>query len=76
MAAPLRPLMENRTARITLLIDPKKKQLFEEICAEQDLTSSQVVRRLIHQYIIEHAGSRDLPEWLSGPAARSGKTPQ
>jgi antitoxin component of RelBE/YafQ-DinJ toxin-antitoxin module len=68
--------MENRTARITLLIDPKKKQLFEEICAEQDLTSSQVVRRLIHQYIIEHAGSRDLPEWLSGPAAWAGKTPQ
>lgn len=64
--------MENRTARITLLIDPKKKQLFEEICAEQDLTSSQVVRRLIHQYIIEHAGSRVLPEWLSG----SGKTSQ
>ena len=68
--------MENRTARITLLIDPKKKQLFEEICAEQDLTSSQVVRRLIHQYIIEHAGSRVLPEWLSGPAAGPGKTSQ
>ena len=44
--------MENRTARITLLIDLKKKQLFEEICAEQDLTSSQVIRRLIHQYIL------------------------
>ncbi|KVW97975.1 CopG family transcriptional regulator [Thiobacillus denitrificans] len=62
--------MENRTARLTLLIDPKKKQIFEEICAQQDLTSSQVVRRLIHQYIIEHAGSRELPEWLSAPTAR------
>lgn len=68
--------MENRTARITLLIDPKKKQLFEETCAEQDLTSSQVIRRLIHQYIIEHAGSRALPEWLGGPAAGPGKTSQ
>lgn len=68
--------MENRTARMTLLIDPKKKQLFEEICAEHDLTSSQVVRKLIHQYIIEHAGSRDLPEWLNGPAAKPGKKPQ
>lgn len=68
--------MENRTARITLLIDPKKKQLFEETCAEQDLTLSQVIRRLIHQYIVEYAGSRDLPEWLSGPAAGPGKTPQ
>jgi len=56
--------MENRTARLTLLIDPRKKALFEEICDEQDLTSSQVVRKLIRQYIIDHAGSRDLPAWL------------
>ena len=56
--------MENRTARLTLLIDPRKKALFEEICAEQDLTSSQVVRKLIRQYIIDHAGNRDLPDWL------------
>lgn len=56
--------MENRTARLTLLIDPRKKKLFEEICAERDLTPSQVVRRLIRQYIIDNAGSRELPEWL------------
>jgi antitoxin component of RelBE/YafQ-DinJ toxin-antitoxin module len=56
--------MEKRTARLTLLIDPKKKQVFEEICAAQDLTPSQVVRRLIRQYIIDNAGERDLPEWL------------
>jgi len=62
--------MENRTARLTLLIDPRKKQLFEDICAQQDLTPSQVVRRLIHQYILEHAGTRELPEWLTIPAAR------
>lgn len=65
--------MENRSARMTLLIDPRKKQLFEETCAQQDLTSSQVVRKLIHQYIIEHAGSRELPEWLTTPAARTNK---
>lgn len=62
--------MENRSARLTLLIDPRKKQLFEDICAQQDLTPSQVVRRLIHQYILEHAGTRELPEWLTTPAAR------
>ena len=56
--------MENRTARLTLLIDPRKKKLFEEICAQQDLTPSQVVRRMIRQYIIQHAGSRELPDWL------------
>lgn len=64
--------MENRTARMTLLIDPRKKQLFEEICAQQDLTSSQVVRKLIHEYILEHAGSRELPEWLAAPGATAG----
>ena len=68
--------MENRTARLTLLIDPKKKQIFEDICSQQDLTSSQVVRRLIHQYIIEHAGTRELPEWLMAPAAKSGHKSQ
>lgn len=57
--------MENRTARLTILIDPRKKKIFEEICAQQDLTPSQVVRRLIRQYIIEHAGSRELPAWLA-----------
>ena len=61
--------MENRTARLTLLIDPQKKKIFEEICAEQDLTPSQVVRRLIRQYIIDNAGGRELPEWLKRPGA-------
>ncbi|HMM55766.1 MAG TPA: ribbon-helix-helix protein, CopG family [Candidatus Desulfobacillus sp.] len=59
--------MENRTARLTILIDPENKRLLEEICAAQDLTSSQVVRRLIRQYIIENAGNRPLPGWLSEP---------
>lgn len=56
--------MEKRTARLTILIDPRKKQIFEEICAANDLTPSQVVRRLVRQYIIDNAGSRELPEWL------------
>lgn len=56
--------MENRTARLTILIDPQKKKIFEEICAAKDLTSSQVVRRLVRQYIIDNAGNRELPAWL------------
>jgi hypothetical protein len=56
--------MENKTARFTVLIDPRKKQMFEEICAAQDLTPSQVVRQLMREYIIEHAGNRELPAWL------------
>lgn len=66
--------MENRTARMTILIDPIKKQIFEDICAQQDLTSSQVIRKLIRQYILEHAGTRGLPEWLTSPAARTKNT--
>lgn len=47
-------LMESRTARLTLLIDPTKKQIFEEVCARRDLTPSQVVRQLIRDYIQQH----------------------
>lgn len=59
--------MENRTARLTILIDPQKKRIFEEICAANDLTPSQVVRRLVRQYILENAGERELPDWLRPP---------
>ncbi|MFZ2268383.1 MAG: ribbon-helix-helix protein, CopG family [Azonexus sp.] len=63
--------MEKRTARLTILIDPEKKKLFEEICAANDLTPSQVVRRLVRQYVIDNAGNRELPAWLK-PAAKVG----
>ena len=56
--------MEQRSARLTILVDPRKKKLFEEICAAQDLTTSQVIRKLMRQYVIEHAGGRELPDWL------------
>lgn len=56
--------MEHRTARLTILIDPRKKQLFEELCARQDLNASQVVRKLIRQYLLEHLPDEDVPEWL------------
>ena len=62
--------MEDRTARLTILIDPRKKKLFEEICARQDLNASQVVRRLMRQYILEQIPAEDVPGWL---APRAGK---
>jgi hypothetical protein len=61
---------ERKTARLTLLLDPRKKALFEEICAAQDLTPSQVVRQMIREYIIEHAGGRPLPAWLMAASRR------
>ena len=48
--------IEDRTARLTILIDPRKKELFEQLCAEEDATPSQVVRRLIRRYIEERTG--------------------
>ncbi len=49
--------LEDRTARLTVLIDPRKKALLERICAEQDTTPSQVVRQLIRQYIEDQTGT-------------------
>jgi hypothetical protein len=47
---------EQRTARLTILVDPRKKAVFERICSEEDATPSQVVRRLIRRYIEERTG--------------------
>jgi hypothetical protein len=46
--------MELKTARVTVLVDPAKKKAFEELCARQDVTPSQVVRRLIRDYLAHH----------------------
>lgn len=49
--------MENRTARLTLLIDPRKKTAFEKLCALEDVTASQKVRQFIREYVEEKLGS-------------------
>jgi hypothetical protein len=69
--------MEIKTARLTLLIDPNKKEAFERLCAQQDRTASQVVRQLIRDYLAHHgvayqpSGTEpDLEPALSRPAVR------
>jgi hypothetical protein len=47
--------MENKTARLTVLMDPAKKQAFEKLCYSQDMTPSQVMRRLIREFMEENA---------------------
>ena len=55
--------MEKKTARLTLLIDPHKKAAFEQLCAAQDLTPSQVIRQLIREYLAKHGvGYRTQPK--------------
>lgn len=49
--------MENKTARLTVLIDPVKKQAFEELCAAQDITPSQAVRQMIRDYMDKYGVS-------------------
>jgi len=66
--------MENKTARFTVLLDPRKKRMFEEVCAAQDLTPSQVVRQLIREYLIANAGGKELPAWLLTAAQRKAAT--
>lgn len=63
---------ESRTARLTILIDPRKKMVFEALCAEVDLTPSQVVRKLIRDYIEYRTGK----PWDTKEAAgkRAAKT--
>lgn len=56
--------MELKTARLTILIDPAKKLAFEELCRTQDMTPSQVVRRLIRDFM-------DLQEPVAVPAKRA-----
>jgi hypothetical protein len=48
--------MEERTARLTILIDPRKKSVFERLCVQEDSTPSQVVRRLMRAYIESRTG--------------------
>ncbi|MDB5856818.1 MAG: CopG family transcriptional regulator [Ramlibacter sp.] len=64
--------MELKTARLTILIDPAKKQAFEELCRAQDMTPSQVVRRLIRDYM-EQQAPQAAP--ARKPATRKAATP-
>ncbi|MCG3169544.1 MAG: hypothetical protein CALGDGBN_01064 [Pseudomonadales bacterium] len=59
--------LESRTARLTILIDPGKKAVFEHLCAREDQTPSQVVRRLIRDYIESRLGH----PWRPGDTVES-----
>ena len=60
---------QERTARLTVLIDPRKKAAFEQLCAAEDVTPSQVVRRLIREYVEARVGT----EWMNAPRPRAAR---
>lgn len=64
---------EVRTARLTVLIDPRKKAVFERLCAEEDAVPSQVVRRLLRRYIEERLGRPWVPGETPPPKASRRK---
>jgi hypothetical protein len=53
---------ERRTARLTILVDPRKKAVFERLCAQDDQTPSQVMRRLMREYIEKRTGRSWVPK--------------
>jgi len=65
--------MELKTARLTILIDPAKKQAFETLCRTQDMTPSQVVRRLIREFMEqqESEAAARRPARKAAPARKS-----
>ncbi|MBI1889572.1 MAG: CopG family transcriptional regulator [Burkholderiales bacterium] len=65
--------MEAKTARLTVLVDPVKKKAFEELCAAQDLTPSQVVRQLMREYLDKHGVSYSTKSKVGSGAASAKK---
>lgn len=65
--------MELKTARLTILIDPAKKQAFEELCHSQDMTPSQVVRRLIRDFMEQEEAAAPPPRRPARKAAPARK---
>lgn len=46
--------LEERTARLTILIDPDKKKAFEDLCTQLDTNPSRVIRQMIREFLAEH----------------------
>jgi hypothetical protein len=61
--------MEKRTARLTLLVDPKKKAVFEKLCAQEDVTPSQKIRQFMRDYIEAKLGTEWREEVFSDDVA-------
>lgn len=66
--------MEQKTARLTVLVDPHKKKALEELCALQDRTPSQVVRQLIRDYLQAHEVSYETEPNIGTPDPKQSDT--
>lgn len=48
-------MLESRTARLTILLDPGKKKAFEDLCTRLDTNPSQAVRQMIREFLARHS---------------------
>lgn len=62
--------MEKRTARLTVLVDPKKKAAFEQLCNDEDVTTSQKIRQLMREHIESQLG----PDWREQVFEKAGQS--
>jgi Ribbon-helix-helix protein len=62
--------VETKTARLTILVDPLKKRAFEKLCADQDLTPSQVIRQFLRDYLAKHDVQWQVPVARKTPRRR------
>lgn len=46
--------MEGNKSRLVVLIDPQHKAAFDAACAARELSSSEVIRQLIAEYLARH----------------------
>lgn len=61
-------MQEDRTARLTILIDPSKKKAFEDLCTRLDTTPSQALRRMIRDFL-----TKNNVTWTPGDAGGDDK---
>ena len=53
--------MDDKKARLTVLIDPRNKEAFDAICSSNNSSSSEVLRQLIVGYLERHGVVREEP---------------
>jgi hypothetical protein len=62
--------MEENKARLVVLINPKHKSAFDAACAARDMSTSEVVRQLIEDYLATHGVRLAVPD--GGATASAG----
>ena len=65
--------LEDRTDRLKVLIDPRKKDTFDQLYVEEDATLLQAVQHLIRAYIEERQGKPWRPDEVTVPRGKRKK---